>query len=143
MLSARPAHADVADERGAAGQDPGVGGRDVRVGAEHRGDAPVEVPAHRDLLAGHLGVEVDDDDLGALALELGQLRVGGVEGGAGDGQLQRAAEVEDPDLAAADLEHRVPATGVGHRVVGRPHDPFVAVEQLVGVAVAVGVVAEA
>ena len=46
------------------GQHPGVGGRHVGVGAEDGGDAAVEVPAHRHLLAGHLGVEVDDDAVG-------------------------------------------------------------------------------
>ena len=39
------------------------------VGAEDGGDAAVEVPAHRDLLAGHLGVEVDDHAVGLDPLE--------------------------------------------------------------------------
>jgi len=34
------------------------------VGAEHRRDAAIEVPAHRNLLAGELGVEVDDHRVG-------------------------------------------------------------------------------
>ena len=33
------------------------------VGAEDGGDAPVEMPAHGDLLAGGFGVEVDQDHL--------------------------------------------------------------------------------
>ena len=57
---ARAGHADVGDERRPLRQHPRVGGRDVGVGAEHGGDASVQVPAHRHLLAGHLGVEVDD-----------------------------------------------------------------------------------
>ncbi len=60
----RAGHADVGDEGGAFGEDAAVGGRHVGVGAEHRGDAAVEVPAHRHLLAGHLGVEVDDHRVG-------------------------------------------------------------------------------
>ncbi len=38
-------HADVGDVRGAPGQHPPVGRRDVGVGAHHRAHAPVEVPA--------------------------------------------------------------------------------------------------
>ena len=124
MLCPRAGHADVADEGGAAGQDPRVGGRDVGVGAEHGGHAAVEVPAHRDLLARHLGVEVDDHDLGAAPLELGELGVGGGERGASDGQLQLAAQVEDADLAPADLVDQRAAPGVALRVVGRPDDPL-------------------
>jgi len=38
------------------------------VGADDPGHAPVEEPAHADLLAGRLGVEVDEDVVD-LALE--------------------------------------------------------------------------
>ena len=45
------------------GQHARVGGGHVGVGAEHRRDPAVEMPAHRLLLAGGLGVEVDQDHL--------------------------------------------------------------------------------
>ena len=64
------------DVRGAAGQHARVGGRDVGVGAEAGGDAAVEVPAHRDLLARQLAVEVDDHRVGPLLGELREPRVG-------------------------------------------------------------------
>ena len=48
---------------------------------KHGGDPAVEVPAHRDLLARHLGVEVDDDAVGLDPLEDA---VDLVEGRAGD-----------------------------------------------------------
>ena len=56
-------HADVGLQGGAAGEDPLVGGGDVGVGAEHGAHPAVEVEAHRLLLAGRLGVEVDQDHL--------------------------------------------------------------------------------
>ena len=68
-------HADVGDEGGAAGQDALVGGRHVGVGADDRRDPPVEVDAERLLLAGRLGVEVDEHDrafAGELAEQLGR-----------------------------------------------------------------------
>ena len=58
-----------------------VGGGNVGVGAEHGGDAAVEIPAERDLFAGGFAVEVEEDDLGSgLALDLRQELVGLAEG---------------------------------------------------------------
>ena len=65
--AARAGHADVRDVRRAAGQHARVGCRDVRVGADDRRHAAVEVPAHRDLLARRLGVEVDEHVVDAVA----------------------------------------------------------------------------
>ena len=58
-----PGHADVAEEGGALRQHALVGGRHVGVGADHRADPAVEIEAQRLLLAGRLGVEVDEDHL--------------------------------------------------------------------------------
>ena len=55
---------DIGHVGGAAGQHPAVGRGDMGVGPEHRGHPAVEVPSHRDLLAGQLGVEVDEDRVG-------------------------------------------------------------------------------
>src|SRR3712207_6858127 len=43
-----------------AREDAVIGGGDVRVGPHHRGDAAVEMPPERDLLARRLGVHVDE-----------------------------------------------------------------------------------
>ena len=58
----RPGHADVGQVGRALRQDPLVGRLHVRVRADDGGDLAVEVPAHRDLLGGRLGVEVHEDD---------------------------------------------------------------------------------
>ena len=58
----RAAHADVGDERAAAGQDLRIGRRHMRVRAEDQRDAAVHPVPHRDLLAGGLGVNVADAD---------------------------------------------------------------------------------
>ena len=72
--AARAGHADVGDVGGAAGQHARVGRRDVGVRADDRGDAAVEVPAHRDLLARRLGMEVDEHVVGLAAQLLEDLR---------------------------------------------------------------------
>ena len=61
-----PAHADVGDEGRAVRQHAIVGGRRMRVRADDRGRAPVDEIAQRLLLARRLGVEVDEDGVGAL-----------------------------------------------------------------------------
>ena len=61
------------------GQHALVGRLHVRVRADHGAHPPVEVPAHRHLLGGGLGVEVHEHDL-AAALHLLQHAVGGAEG---------------------------------------------------------------
>ena len=61
-----------------APEHPGVGGGDVGVGAEDGAGAAVEVEAHGLLLAGRLGVEVDQDHPD-LRRQLRQQPVGGVD----------------------------------------------------------------
>ena len=63
--AARARHPDVGDVGRPAREHARVGGRDVRVGADHGGHAAVEEPAHRDLLARRLGVHVDEHVVGA------------------------------------------------------------------------------
>ena len=75
----RAGHADIGDICGAVGQNPLVGGNDVGVRAETETDPAVEVIAHCDFLAGRLGVEIDDYDLGVL-LDLRQDSVGRLVG---------------------------------------------------------------
>ena len=64
----RPGHPGVGDRRGAAGLDPRVAGLDVGVRPDHGGHAAVEPARDGDLLAGRLGVEVDDDDVRRAAV---------------------------------------------------------------------------
>lgn len=83
-------HAQIADVAGAIGKDAGVGGGDVRMGAEDKRAAPVEPMAHRDLLAGGLGMHVADADA-HLAGNLLEHAVGG-----GEGIVRREIHVDAP-----------------------------------------------
>jgi len=123
---------------GAAGEDTAVGRRHVGVGSEDRRRPTVEVPAHRHLLAAHFGVEVDDH---RVLLVVAEDRVDGVEGGAGDAEADAAAEVDDPNPHPSGLDQGVAAAGVRLRVVGGADYPVGVFEELVGLAVAVDVVA--
>jgi len=111
------------------------------MGAEHGRDAPVEVPAHRDLLAGELGVEVDDDRVrrppeGAEELvdrgERISLHL----------QVHLPAQVDHRDPHPGGLDDRVAAPWILGREVRRPHDPLLGVEKGIGLSVPIGVVAE-
>ena len=71
----------------------------VRVRADDERGLPVEMPAHRDLLAGRLGVEVHDDDagLGRMRFDLAQDHREGIV----DRRHEHAAhDVDDADRAA-------------------------------------------
>lgn len=58
-------HAYVGLVGGAAGEDALVGGGDMGVGAQERGEAAVEIPAECYFFAGGFAVEVHKDDFGA------------------------------------------------------------------------------
>ncbi len=91
-----PGHADVRLEGGAVGEHALVGGGDMGVGAEHGGDAAVEIPAERDLFAGGFGVEVDEDDARAGALaNLREEVVGFAEGVVAGVHEDAALQVDD------------------------------------------------
>ena len=59
----RARHAAIGLVRRAAGQNASVGRRHVSVRADHGGYAAVQIPAHRHLLAGHLGVKIHESSL--------------------------------------------------------------------------------
>jgi len=111
------------------------------VSAEHRGDAPVEVPAHRDLLAGQLGVEVDDAGVHRSRQGVEQL-VDRVEGIPLDLQVHLPAQVDHGDSHAGSLDDGVAAPGILGREVRRSHDPLLGAEKGIGLAMPIGVVAE-
>jgi len=83
-------------------------------------------------------MEVDDYRVLLVVVED---RVDGVEGGTGDAEPDAAAEVDDPHPHPPDLDHGMAATGVRLRVVGRTDYSLAGFEELVGLAVAVDVVA--
>jgi hypothetical protein len=64
MIGTRHSHIGLV--RGSVGQDARVRGGDVRVRAHHRRDAAVQVPAHRHLFAGQLGMKIDESDFDLL-----------------------------------------------------------------------------
>jgi len=86
-------------------------------------------------------VEVEQNVAG-LAAQLGQDRVDLAERGARGLHEQHARHVHDGQPQPGALDHGVATAGAALRVVGRPHDPLLAVEELVRLAMAVGVVAE-
>jgi len=97
------------------------------------------MPAHRDLLARRLRVHVDQHVIRA-AVQLREHRVGLGERRARGLEVEHARQVHDRQPLPVLLDHAPAAAGRRLRVVGRSHDPFVAVEQLVDVAMAEGVV---
>ncbi len=116
---ARPAHADVGDERRAARQEPLVGRLDVGVGPDDRRDLAVEVMAHRGLLARGLGVEVHEDGAAPLGLQRGDLRERGREGVVERLHEDAPLEVDHAQLAPVGrLDHLAAAAGGAGRVVG-------------------------
>jgi len=110
------------------------------VGAEDGRHTTVEMPAHRHLLARHLGVEIDDYGIG-LALEALQDRVDLGERRARHLQPDGPAQVDHCDGPAPDLDHRVAIPRVAVWVVGRPDHAVGAIQVLVDLAVLVDVVA--
>jgi len=110
------------------------------VGAENGRHTPVEVPAHRHLLARHLCVEVDDYRAG-LTLEALQDRVDLGERRARHLQPDGSAQVDHCDAPALDLDHGVALSRVAVWIVGRPDHAVGAIQVLVDLAVLVDVVA--
>ena len=59
----RPGHAEIRQKARPGGKDPRVSRLDMRMRAEHRRHAPVQIVAKRALFAGGLRVEIHQDDL--------------------------------------------------------------------------------
>ena len=81
-----PGHAQIGDVAGALGHHPLVGGGHVGMGAPHGADAAIQIVAQRQLLAGGLGVEVQQGK-GSRLLRLVQLPQQLVRRGKGVGGL--------------------------------------------------------
>ena len=141
--AARAGHADVGDVGGAAGQHARVGGRHVRVGADDRAHAAVEIPARarpsrssprrgsRRARGRTRPVELAERDV-----DVGERRAPGA-------QEEVAAEVHDAEPHAAGALHDADAVaGLAAQVVVGPQDRLVRVEVGEDLAPVVGVVAE-
>ena len=113
------------------GQDPLVGGRHVGVGAEHGAHPAVEVEAHRLLLAGRLGVEVDHDHLDSR-VELAAAARSAVRNG--ESRLLMKTMPLEVDHRHRDAGRRLPdvepVPGVALRVVGGAQEARLALEQI-------------
>ena len=110
------------------------------MGADDGGHASVEVPAHRHLLRGRLGVHVDEDvidraELSERGLDLGERRAAGP-------QVEVAAHVDDAERDAVALDHAGAVTGLAAQEVGGPHDPRLGVQIRVDLTAVIGVVPE-
>ena len=138
----RAGHADVALKRGAAGEDALVGRRHVRVRAEHRRDAAVEIAAHELHFAGGFGVEIDEPDA-HVAGHLAEHAVGGMPGAVDRLHEQLAEQARDADaFAVAGRDDRPIAADRFGRQVGRLDDVRLAFEDGVDLAAAIDVIAE-
>ena len=135
-----PGHAAIGLVGRAARQDARVGGGHVGVRADHRGNAAVQVPAHGDLLAGDLGVKIDEPHLDRR-VELGQDLVGLAERAIGGRHVGAALQIDHGALhAVARAQHdHAAARRVG--VVGRPQQPRLAVQVIVELALVPDVIA--
>src|SRR5215470_16759051 len=67
-----PGHADIGDKGGAAWQDLMVGGRRMRVSANHEAGATVAEVPHRLLLAGRLAMHIDEDRVSVASQRTGR-----------------------------------------------------------------------
>lgn len=134
-------HSYIALERGAVRKNPLVGGGHVGMGSENRRHPSIEVSPHDLLVAGGLGVVVEEDHAGTTR-HRGEDAVGG---------LQRTIDRrhEDPALKTEHC-HLDLAFGPQHgegttwgltRVVGRPDDPLFALEEREDLAAPINVVA--
>jgi len=139
--AARAGHADVGDVGRPAWKDAPVGCRDVRVGADDGRHAAIEVPAHGDLLAGRLGVHVDEHVVG-LAAQLLQDLVDLQKRHAARAQEDVAAEIDHPEPHAVVLDHDPAAPWLGAQVVRRPDDRVGSVQVRVDVTTMERVIAQ-
>ena len=90
-------HSRVGLIGGPVGQDAGIGGGDVGVGPDHGGNAAVEIPSHRDLFAGHFGVEIDESN-GDVRRQFGKQRVCLSERAIGGRHVDAALKIQNRDV---------------------------------------------
>src|SRR5579862_1790513 len=84
-------HADIGDVGRSFGENAFVGGGDVSVGADHGGDAAIEIPTHGNLFGSGFGVEIHENYFG---VDLLQKLVGGAKGIVVRGHEDAALQVD-------------------------------------------------
>src|SRR5688572_22496724 len=112
---ARADHARVRHVRRALRKDARVGCGHVRVGTDDRGEAAVEMPAHRDLLAGGFGVPIENANARRVSSELIEQTVDGAEWVVGRCHERSPDRVHDENV----LDHDPAAAGIAGREVDR------------------------
>ena len=124
-------HADVAHERGAAGQHAQIGGRHVGVGADDEARAAVAEKSHRLLFAGRLAVEIDDDGVGAFRQRAGgELAIDRRERIVERVHVDAAHGVDDEHARAVlGLDHGGAAARRAGGIIDRPDQPRRALDE--------------
>src|SRR5688572_10368139 len=113
---ARADHARVRHVGGALRKDARVCRRHVRVGTDDGGEAAVEMPAHRDLLARRFGVPIEDAHARRVSAELIEEAVDGAERVVGGRHERPSDRVHDENI----LDHDPASAGIAGREVDRP-----------------------
>src|SRR5215218_9202872 len=124
-------HAHVGHVRRSTGQDDEIRRGHVRVGPEHGLRPPIEIMAERQLLARGLGVRIDEHEVDALFLQLGDGPVRGLEGRHLRPLYEHASQhVGDAHGYASGPEEAPSRPGVFLSEVGGTHHPAVLFEEL-------------
>src|SRR5687768_11478464 len=113
---ARADHARVRHVSGALRKDARVRRGHVRVGTDDGGEAAVEMPAHRDLLARRFGVPIENADARGVAAELIEEAVEGAERVVGGRHERPSDRVHHKNV----LDHDPPSSRIAGREVDRP-----------------------
>ena len=128
------AHAEIGDVGGAFGQHALVRGRHVGMGADDRGDPPIEVPGESLLFRRRFAVQVDEDDLGGV-LQLMEGAVDGLKRAVDEGHEDAPLKVDDGDGDSRGRRHHVGAhPGASIGIVDGPEQARLAVQVLEDVA---------
>ena len=126
------AHAGIGHEGGAAGQDAGIGGRHMGMGPDDQARLAVEMIGEGLLLAGRLGMDVDQDGIRRLAEAVLRQTLDGDGEGIVEGIHEQAAhDIHHHDaLAVARLEQPDAAAGRAGGKILRAQQSGMAVDEL-------------
>ena len=137
----RSGHTAVCLVRRAARQDARVGGGNMRVRPHHRRNTSVQIPAHRHLLAGHLGMEIDEPDFHFFR-NARQHLIDLPERTIGVGHVHPALQIHHGAFRAASRLVNIKArAGSGNGIVGRPDQPGLPTQVIVNVPLVPDVIA--
>ena len=134
-------HPRVCLVRSPVRQDSRIGCWNMRVRADHRRNAPVEIPSHCHFLAGQLRVKIDEADL-YLGRQGGEQRVGFSKRTIRRGHVCAPLEIENRAVdAVARLGDDHAAPGEVFNVICRTQQPRLAGEIIVDLALVPDVIA--